>query len=77
MIRHHVQIQTIVIIINIIMFSIIIINIIIINIIMFSIFKIRPGVFGLVPGWAFPTGICLWIILSIMVGGVDEVDNCR
>jgi len=30
-------------------------------------FTSRPGVFGLVPGWAFPTGICLWIILSIMV----------
>lgn len=30
-------------------------------------FTSSPGVFGLIPGWANPTGICLWIILSIMV----------
>ena len=30
-------------------------------------FTSNPGVFGLIPGWALPTGLVLWIILSIMV----------
>jgi hypothetical protein len=30
-------------------------------------FTAAPGIFGLVPGWAYPTGVCLWVILAIMV----------
>ena len=30
-------------------------------------FTSSPGIFGLVAGWALPTGVGLWIVLGIMV----------